>query len=106
MQYKIFDLKDTESKELSVVLKFDVATARHLNYQLLCLKLDENSEPKFIKNMTVCLKDMKKKGIIDLFVCSDDLYSGSTEAEYMLNKFPFLNNKDDLFIHPAVYVKL
>ena len=79
-------------------LKFEIATARSEGCRLLKIfiheTLAENELDKFYFSLYKSLRFMKQKGIIKLFASSDNFQKNSTEAVFILNKFP--NIIDDI----------
>ena len=93
MNYLEFDLNGIDTKELSARLSFDIATARNSDFSLVKYFFDNNGSDKFQKALTARLREIKKQGRIAFFVSSKDFLSGTTEAEYLFNKFPELKNE-------------
>ena len=106
MSYLLSDLNGIEKNEINTRLLFDIATARSSNYPLVKFILNFEEGEKNLKILTNALRTLKKKGKITFFTSSLDFSKGSTETEYLFNKFPEILNekKDDKVI--AYFVKL
>ncbi len=90
MNYLLSDLNGIDKKELNSRLLFDIATARNSGCPLVKFVLSKEEGEKNQKNLINALRAIKKKGKISLFASSLDFSKGSTETEYLLNKFPEL----------------
>ena len=88
MNYLLSDLNGIDKNEFSSRLLFDIATARSSAYPLTKFVLDKAEWEKNQKSLVNALRTLKKKGKITFFVCSLDFPKGSTESEYLFNKFP------------------
>ncbi len=106
MNYLISDLNGIEKKELNARLLFDIATARNSGYPLAKFILSKDEAEKNQKALINVLRAIKKKGRITFFVSSLDFSHGSTETEYLFNKFPELvkEQKDDKIIEYFVKI--
>ena len=104
MSYIEFNLDITYTKELTTRLVFDIATARNSGFALLKFIFPKDASDKFKKALSTRLRDMKKKGRIELFASSREFSSPTTEIQYLLNKYPSLANESDS--QSAIYVKL
>lgn len=106
MCYKLFDLENIENRELMSKLVFDIATARQLGFALVKFRFLSSKGESFTRMLNTKLRELKKRGKIDIFIFSKDLFSQKTEAEYLLNKFPELRLQNFQEAERAVYVKI
>ena len=106
MDYLVSDLNGIEKIELPTKLLFDIATARNSGYALTKFILDKAAGEKSHKALVTALRTLKKKGKITFFVSSLEFSEGSTETEYLFNKFPDIKKEaqDDKVI--AYFIKI
>ena len=106
MNCLVSDLNGIDKNELTTRLLFDIATARNSGYTLAKFILTKSTGEKAEKALINALRTMKKQGRITFFVSSADFSKGSTETEYLFNKFPELKREkeDDKTI--AYFIKL
>ena len=71
---------------------FLVASSKALNNEILALDIkptsSEESDLRRFESVARVLRDLKRKGIIQLFASSSDVDSSLTEIEYLKNKYP------------------
>ncbi len=109
MKIKYIQLKSGLGDEALTEIMFEIASARAEGAGLLRFELNEQDE-SFSKLMLYIirkLKGMKQKGHIQFFATSDSFEKGSTEAIFLMNKYPALFecvNADE--IKKYIYVKL
>ena len=95
MNYLSFDMNGIDSKELSAKLLFDIATARNSGFSLVKFILAKDADEKIKKALVSRLRDAKKRGMITFFASALDFDKGTTEVEYLLNKYPSLKEEND-----------
>lgn len=106
MSFSLYNVKYTDAKDLSVELEFIIACNKVEGNELIKISVENtDTKDKFRVSASRLLRAMKKDGVIRLFVFEDDLSSEKTESVYLLNKFPFLSESNELSPY-AVYVKL
>lgn len=106
MSFSLYNVKYTDAKDLSVELEFIIACNKVEGNELIKISVENtDTKDKFRVSASRLLRAMKKDGVIRLFVFEDDLFSEKTESVYLLNKFPFLSENNELSPY-AVYVKL
>lgn len=106
MSFSLYNVKYTDAKDLSVELEFIIACNKVEGNELIKISVENtDNKDKFRVSASRLLRAMKKDGVIRLFVFEDDLFSEKTESVYLLNKFPFLSENNELSPY-AVYVKL
>ena len=100
-------IKFTEYKELLKELEFTVACEKVAGNELMILEEDGGSgDGKFMQSAIRALKLMKRDGVIKLFVTASDLANPEKmEGVYLLNKFPYVSEKE-YFSEFRIYVKL
>ena len=106
MNYLISDLNGIEKKELSSRLLFDIATARSSGLPLAKFILNKTESERLEKPLITALRAIKKKGKITFFVSSLDFSRGSTETEYLFNKFPELSTEQNEENSLVYFVKI
>ena len=107
MSLSMYNVKFTDSKELSVELEFIIARNKVEGNELIKLTLENTDmQQKYKSAVTRLLKSIKREGVIQLFIFEEDLIlQEKTESIYLLNKFPFLSeikNTDP----SALYIKV
>lgn len=91
--------------ELNTEIRFCVADARSGGTELLCLSLPCGDGSSRLLNCALrVLRAMARAELIEFFVPSTELSSGSTEAEFLANKYSSVlkNEKDSC----SIYVRI
>ena len=89
-----FTIEYMSVDRLMTELRFDIASARALGYELV--RLEPVSEDAAVRarlrtSIAVRLRTLKKEGVIQFFATERDFREESTEAVYLLNKYPELS---------------
>ena len=86
-----YKLTGTCLADLDTEIRFNIANARQERAELIRLILPGTSESD-AKRITNCvlkiLRSMMKASLIQFFINEKDINSSSTEAEFLLNKYP------------------
>ena len=86
-----FKLTGTCLTDLDTEIRFNIANARQDKAELIRLILPTVDEPD-IKRIANCvlkiIRSMMKADLIQFFINEKDINSASTEAEFLLNKYP------------------
>ena len=85
-------------EHLMTVLRFNIAAARAERAELIQLELSEEKDStrrREYSSVTVRLRQLKREGVIQFFATEDDFVNNSTEAVYLLNKYPELSELAD-----------
>lgn len=93
MEYKLFKISENDTKDIKTCLLFNIATARQMGATLIILTFDKTPDAKLIQSLRARLKQIKKNGTVELFLFSNELNSGSPEAEFLYNKYPDLREE-------------
>ena len=114
MKYKVIELRGKEAQDLVTEVMFEIASAKvdgldliRLNIHLL---IDEagNISKKNLKSVIKTLKNMKSTGQIQFFATPESFKTSSTEAVFLINKYPalFVNMEDASETDTYIYTKL
>ena len=93
MSIKKFDIEYMKPDKLVIELRFDIATARASGAKLVRLSLapsDVSAQGRLLTTVTRKLAAMKKEGVIQFFATQRSFADKTTEATYLLNKYPEL----------------
>ena len=90
MKIKNIQIKSVEGDTALTEIMFEIASARAEKIELLRLNLNERAEgySKLLSFVIRKLKYMKQKGQIQFFALADSFERNSTEAVFLLNKYP------------------
>ncbi len=92
MDFKRMGLASSDAEDFITALKFEVATARCERVQILrvdlCESAGDEEAGKFFAYVSKVLRSMKQKGIIQFFASPESFRRHSTEAVFLLNKYP------------------
>ena len=94
MNLKKCVLEHMDLEYLMTELRFNIAAARAEKVELLMLELateDERSRRRRYTSVLFRLRQLKREGIIQFFASEDDFADNTTEAVYLLNKYPELS---------------
>ena len=93
MNCKSFSIEYMPIDRLMTELRFDIASARSLGFELVRLEpVSEDGKmlSKLRTSVILRLRALKKEGVIQFFASERDFKDESTEAVYLLNKYPEL----------------
>ena len=99
MSLQKFDFEYMKPDKLLIELRFDIATARAAGARLVRLSLspsDLSSRGRLLTTVTRKLAVMKKEGAIQFFATQRSFSEKTTEATYLLNKYPALSEDPSL----------
>lgn len=84
-----FSLSGTCYAELNTEIRFRVAEARSDKSELLCLLMPSGNEDsaRITNCVTRVLRAMMREDLIQFFVPENELGTGSTESEFLANKY-------------------
>lgn len=104
MADNVHSLSGTDPRALCTEILFALACARVAGESIVCF-LPTGADRKCERMVLRILKSMKKEGKIDFFVTTADLAAGTTEADYLENKYPdaIIDRESDT---PYLYVKV
>ena len=91
MDFKRISLEASDAESFVNEMKFEIATARCEDVQVLRVdvvpKYEEKDSRKFFSNLTRSLRSMKQRRRIQFFAFSDNFDRGGTESVFLLNKY-------------------
>ena len=93
MNLKKCVLEHMDLEHLMTELRFNVAAARAEKVELVMLELateDERSRRRRYTSVLFRLRQLKRDGVIQFFASESDFADLTTEADYLLNKYPEL----------------
>lgn len=93
MNYTSFQIEYMPTDRLMTELRFDIASARALGSELVRIELapeDAKVRARLRTSVLVRLRALKKEGVIQFCATDRDFKEESTEAVYLLNKYPEL----------------
>ena len=99
MNCKNFVIEYMSPDALILELRFDVACARSLGFELIRLELspsDPTVRGRFLTTVTRKLATMRRDGTIQFFATQKSFAEQETEAVYLLNKCPRLADDPSL----------
>ncbi len=111
MKYKNYRLTSETGSSVSTELMFEIASARVSGIELIRFELPKNDEKRAGKLRAAVLRIlrmMKGRGQIQFFATEDAFSSSTTEAQFLLNKYPELTEEFSAVDAEAhrIYVKL
>ena len=112
MVYKRIELKNRTVVNLATEIMFELASGRAEGIELMRFDIPRTEgEGEFEKLMSGILrvfKNMKAKRLIQFYAGAEHFSRGSTETEYLYNKYPnYLNEVSDNAERGSfIYVKL
>ena len=97
-----------DAKTLQTELEFIVACNKVEGKELIKLSLlNEEALLRFKNAATRILKNMKRDGVIKLFLFENEFSSEEKmETIYMMNKFPFLFESEEPRSESSLYIKI
>ncbi len=93
MNLKKCVLEHMDLEYLMTELRFNIAAARAEKVELLMLELateDERSRRRRYTSVLFRLRQLKRDGTVQFFATEEDFADNTTEADYLLNKYPEL----------------
>ena len=99
MNCKSFLIEQMPADRLMLELRFDLASARALDFELVRFELaaeDAKVRARIRTSIMVRLRTLKKEGVIQFYASERDFAEESTEAVYLLNKYPELEAEASL----------
>ena len=112
IEYKEFDLQSSAKEKIKTEIMYEIASARADNAEFVRINInlgDQSAENRKSVSATInTLKDMKKDRRIQFFATEDNFKHMSTEAIFLLNKYPdhFENMKKDMEEETFIYAKI
>ncbi len=106
MFYKNFTVTNLEEKNILGFISFSLATAKHTNFTLIRFVFSNDSTENLLKQFFTKLKQLKRAGKLECYIDFKALTSGTTEAVYMLNKYPALEREALKNDENAIFVKI
>ena len=98
MSYKCIQLRGTDASEIKTEIMYEIASARVGGTELLRVNVccdDAARCNKATGALHRILRAMKSKGQIQFFATDSSFEQLSMEAEYLLNKYPFLHDREE-----------
>ena len=96
MSLYIKQLKYTKSAQMNTEVLFEIAGARADGCSVVRLDLPFSEECGVSEKASLTLKriirSIKKRGTVQFFVSKDDILHSTTEARYLMNVFPEVEN--------------
>lgn len=90
-------LNTNETASTDLELRFLIASASFEKRELVAVAFsveDETASKKFLQKAKRILSALKREGKINFYVPYDDIEDGSTESEFLKNKYlPYLTKK-------------
>lgn len=103
--YREIELAGACYVELNTEIRFLIADARACGIELLRFALHDGDTTSRILNCAArVLRAMMRSELIQFFITDKELAGGSTEAEFLANKYGSLLNAS--LTGPALYVKI
>ncbi len=99
MNCKSYYIEYMSPDALILELRFNIACARSLGFELVRLELspsDPSVRGRFLTTVTRKLATMRRDGTIQFFATQKNFAEQSTEAVYLLNKCPELSSDPSL----------
>ncbi len=84
-----YTIKSEKQDNLFTEIVYNIASAKALQYEIVQFTFKSDS---MIAKIARIMKKAKQDGIIDLYVLSSEPEKFNTEIEYLVNKFPELND--------------
>ena len=111
MSYKCIQLRGTDTSAIKTEIMYEIASARVGGTELLRVSVrceDESRRAKAVSALRKILKGMKQSGGIQFFANEASFEQRSMEAEFLLNKYPFLSDREtaDSTVEDFIYIKI
>ena len=92
MSIKTEILTGRDSGQMKTEIMFFIAAAKSVGRELFKLEVNpvfsEEREVRRVESIARILRNLKQRGIIQLFASSSDFNTSITEIEYLRNKYP------------------
>ena len=96
-------MKSTLSAEAHKETLFVIAAARADGASAVCFEFSEQTT-KTVPAVKKALRSLKRRGVIQMLASKDDFENETTEAVFLLNKFPEIEARSS--IGELIYAKL
>ena len=112
MKYKVIELAVMKPDGVAPEIMFNVASERVASVELICFNLPITDDDTVKKRLTSAairtFKEMKGRGAIQLYATRTSFIEQTTEAQYLINKFPELFEEldYDTMDNRSIYVKI
>lgn len=112
MIYKVVEIESLNGDDALVEMRFNIASARAAKAELMRLDIpygdDEKEYKKIFNSLTRELKSMKEERLIQFFATKKSFSDHTTEAAFLLNKYPsvFLCGLTDNENAGYIYIKI
>ena len=105
--FDYIELKIDERSSVETEIRFAIATATVDKHELIAFafSLEDESNKKYIQSIRRTLTALKKEGKISFFIDYENINSGSTEAEFLKNKYATYLCKQN-YLHTVYFVKI
>ena len=97
MSYKLVEIKGRGASSAITEILFELATAKTERVELIRFNItpdadaaEQGNAKKLLSSVLRRLKDMKQSGKIQVYATNTSFESSSTEAVFLLNKYPDL----------------
>lgn len=105
-----YTLVENAKSQINTELNFIVASFRVNGVDVLKLEFASVEDEKLqcrIRNRALgVIKELKRRGAVEFFVKREDFNKSTTEAVFLLNKFPELTSLVDEAGNDAVFLRL
>lgn len=111
MIYRNIEIKGATQESCATEIMYEIAAGRADGIELIRFDLSEgrfsdpSDEKKVTSSILRLLKGMKEKGAIQLIATKDSFNVGTTEAVYLLNKYPDIISAEEIN-GDFIYVKI
>ena len=105
-------LEHMDLEYLMTELRFNIAASRAEKIELILFELateEERSRRRRYTSVLFRLRQLKREGIIQFFATENDFADNTTEADYLLNKYPQLADVSTIAMdraHRVIVVRL
>lgn len=92
MIYKIIQLNSRLYASIRTEIMYEIASAHVAGIELLRINIKKDEQgvlhKRAMTSLIRCLKSMKSAGTIQFFATAESFEQGSTEAQFLINKYP------------------
>ncbi len=112
MNYKVIEIESLTADDAAVEMRFAIAGARADGAELLRFDIpfgnDEKEYKKLFNSLVRLLKGMKEERLIQFYATEKSFSDKSTEAAFLLNKYPsvFICDLTDNRAAGFIYIKI
>lgn len=115
MSIKTVELKGRDAQSSRTEMLFEIASAKaegigliRFNISSLSGESEKSSLKRIISALTKELKQMKTKGKLQLYATPASFENGTTEAVFLLNKYPCISDNTEVSseYESYIYVKI